>query len=222
MPKTAAVLFDLDGTLLDRAAALAAFLDDQFQRFSQDLGDVTQETWRARFIALDERGYVHKSIVYPAILAAFGGRPETSEALLSDYRERSSLFPRPFPGMVETLKALRARGLKLAIVTNGEAVFQSRNIAALGLIGLVDEILISEKEGLRKPDAALFHRAAERLNVAPAKCVFVGDNPSADVLGAHAAGMRALWFSQGDAWPEAASQPGPTIRQLPDVLAHVG
>jgi len=217
MPATAAVIFDLDETLLDRGSSLAAFLNDQYGRFSEHLGRVDRDTWRQRFLVLDERGYVHKSIVYPAIVREFGGSEYAVDDLLNDYYERSSRFSRAFAGMTETLAALRARGLKLGIITNGETAFQTRNIHALGLGSLVDEILISEAEGLRKPEAALFHRAATRLNVAPPQCIFVGDNPTADVGGALAAGMRGIWFSPQGEWLEKTPQP-PTIRRLEDVF----
>lgn len=179
------------------------------------------DAWCSRFVELDNRGYVHKSIVYPAILTEFGGADDMSEALLSDYRERCCLHARAMPQMKETLLDLRARGLKLAIVTNGETDFQTRNIRALGLNDLVHAILISEHEQLRKPDRELFYRAAQRLQVLPAQCLFVGDNPTADILGAHAAGMRTVWFNRGGDWPEATAIPGPIVSKLSDVLRHL-
>ena len=56
-----------------------------------------------------------------------------------------------------------------------------------------DVVLISEAEGVRKPDRAIFARALERCGVAPADAIFVGDHPEVDVAGARAAGMVPVW-----------------------------
>jgi putative hydrolase of the HAD superfamily len=184
-----AVLFDLDGTLLDRTNSLMAFLGQQHARFAARLGVVGLETWRSRFLALDQNGHVHKSVVYNVILAEFGGDPLADPELLEDYRERSCEHARGFPGMAQTLSTLRERGVKLGVVTNGETMFQMKNIKALGLEALVDAVVISEAEGVRKPDAAIFQLAAARLCVSSNECLFVGDNPSADILGGHAHSM---------------------------------
>lgn len=106
-----AVLFDLDETLLDRTNSLKAFLRDQFARHADHLGQVRLEEWSARFLVLDRRGHVRKSVVYPAILGEFGGRAEHAGALLADYRARCARFAQPFDGMKAVLKELRARGL---------------------------------------------------------------------------------------------------------------
>ena len=124
--------------------------------------------------------------------------------------------------MAETLVALRQQGIKLGIVTNGETDFQTLHIVALGLGSLVDAVLISQVEGLRKPDTALFLRAADRLSVGAENCLFVGDNPSADILGAHAAGMQTAWFRHGAAWPEnLPPMPGTAIDALHDLIELV-
>jgi putative hydrolase of the HAD superfamily len=217
-----AVLFDLDGTLLDRASSLSSFAADQHLRFAHRLGAADIETWRSRFLALDKNGHVHKSVVYTAMLLEFGGDTGAQAELLDDYRQRCSEHARGFPGMAQTLAALREKRLRLGIVSNGETAFQMKNINALGLEALVDAILISEAEGLRKPEAGLFHRASERLAAKPDQCLFVGDNPEADILGAHGAGMRTAWFNVGGFWPEAfAPNPGPEIRELAQVLVLV-
>jgi putative hydrolase of the HAD superfamily len=213
-----AAFFDLDETLLDRTSSLKAFLADQYARYRDCLGTTTLETWRDRFLALDDRGNRSKVLVYPRLLAEFGGNPNEAGALIEDYRDRCSLHARPFAGMSRMLIALRELGMKLAIITNGEVEFQSRHIAVLGLKDLVDEILISEAEGLRKPDAAIFIRAAQRFSVRPADCLFVGDNPVSDILGAHAVGMRTLWFRSGFPWPHDHAQPCPAIDSLSQVF----
>jgi putative hydrolase of the HAD superfamily len=218
----AAVLFDLDETLLDRTRSLAGFLADQHRRFMTQLGDPPFEAWLERFLSLDARGSVHKREVYPQILAEFGGEAAAAPILLEDYLAGCCRYAQPFEGTASLLAKLRAQGKRTAIVTNGEAAFQTRHVAALGLDALVDAVLISESEGLRKPDARLFGRAAQRLGVSAEHCLFVGDNPAIDILGACDAGMRTAWFRCRQQWPDRLrANPGPTIDQLSEVLGLI-
>ncbi len=218
----AAVIFDLDETLLDRTNSLVNFLEDQHSRFGDRLGVAGFHAWRDKFLTLDKRGLVPKSLAYPQILASFGGDATAADELLSDYRNRRCQFARPFPGMAHTLSMIRSRGLAIGIVTNGETEFQSRTIEALGLREWVDVVLISEAEGIRKPDEAIFRLAASRLNAQAGECLFVGDNPVADVLGAHSVGMKTAWFRCGMIWPsDLGLPPGPTISALPEVLGLI-
>ena len=216
---TYAVLFDLDETLLDRSTSLRAFLADQYQRYEQALGEVPYPVWEAKFIELDARGHVHKSILYPKILSAFGGNPSIADDLIEDYQTGCCVHARPFDGMEETLSSLRARNIGLGLITNGETAFQTRHIHALGLDRVMDVILISEAEGLRKPDPAIFHRALNRLKIAPERAMFIGDNPAVDILGAHGAGLKTAWFPAAQAWPDhLPPNPGPQIERLSQVL----
>lgn len=217
-----AVLFDLDETLLDRTGSLAAFLGDQHDRFRARLGGVALEAWSDRFLALDAKGMTPKPTVYARLAREFGLAAGTDDDLAADYAAGFRRHARGNPGMAETLAALRARGLRLGVVTNGETAFQTGSLDALGLPAMVDAILISAAEGVRKPDPAIFERAARRLAVSPVDCLFVGDNPIADVAGAVRAGLRAAWFRNGARWPKAAG-PGPTaaIDLLAETLSLV-
>jgi putative hydrolase of the HAD superfamily len=98
-----AVLFDLDGTLLDRANSLSAFLADQYARFAHRLGAAALDPWRSRFLALDQNGHVHKSVVYNAILLEFGVEAAACAELLEDYRQRCCEHAHGFAGMAQTL-----------------------------------------------------------------------------------------------------------------------
>ena len=108
----------------------------------------------------------------------------------------------------ELLDALRARSLKLAIVSNTalplwllEPAFESQ-----GLSARVDTIVLSSEVGKRKPHAAIFERALRELDVPPERALFVGNARYQDVLGAKRAGMRtvlARWFDD-DANPDGA------------------
>jgi phosphoglycolate phosphatase-like HAD superfamily hydrolase len=65
---------------------------------------------------------------------------------------------------------------------------QNRKLVCLAISPMFDTILISDAEGIHKPEREIFHRALERLNANPARAVFVGDHPEVDVAGAGAAG----------------------------------
>ena len=115
-----------------------------------------------------------------------------------------------------TLDELRRQRLKLAVVTNGASMRQRRKIAALGLADAFDAILVSEEEGVRKPEAELFRRALARCGVAAHEALFVGDHPVADVEGAYRAGLKAAWKFV-PYWPPVVAD-APVIRELSEVL----
>ncbi|MGR4865755.1 HAD family hydrolase [Caulobacter sp. LARHSG274] len=218
-----AVLFDLDETLLDRTTSLRSFLRDQFFRFNEHLGRADYPIWEERFLKLDARGSQPKSKVYPVLLDEFGGKIAEANRLVADYAENCCKHAQPFEGMTRVLVQLRGTGKRLGIVTNGESAFQSRHLEALDLWRLVDEVLVSEEEGLRKPDPQLFLRGANRLGVPPEQCLFVGDNPRADILGAAAVGMQTAWFRCGQAWPDNLPRnPGATVDTLYEVVTLAG
>jgi putative hydrolase of the HAD superfamily len=84
----------------------------------------------------------------------------------------------------------------------------------------VDIVLISEQEQVRKPDPRIFIRAAEGLGMRTQECVFVGDNPQADICGAHQVGMKTVWYAHGAFWPEDTGiRPEYTISQLTDLFS---
>jgi len=197
---TKAVIFDLDGTLLDRDSSLALFAGDQYDRMI-GRGAGEREAWVQRFLALDEHGYVWKDRVYRQLVDEF--RLTCSwETLLDDYMASFRHHCTGYPNLTELLELLRARGLKLAVITNGFTEFQLNNIRALGIEPFFDTIAVSEREGLRKPDPEIFRRTAERLGVAVSESVYVGDHPVNDVAASRQAGMRGIWkvtpYYEGD------------------------
>ena len=212
------VMFDLDETLIDRRAALKAFLPDQFKRFGDQLQGVTFQTFEATFFALEKEGLVDKQKLYPRLAAMLGVGSRCGDRLLSDFQTRYPHFARLSIGALEMLSALRARGLKTAIISNGHTGVQSAKIEITGLKDAVDLVVISEDVGLRKPDPRIFQLAAERLGATPARCIFVGDNPEADVLGAEASGMTGIFYSAGCSWPDTLPSPKYSVETLVEVL----
>ena len=177
------------------------------------------EEFLALFGALDQRGYVPKTEVYERMRMELGFSLPLSRALTEDYFLSYPRFCTGFPNMMETLRLLRDRGIRLAIVTNASVSFQTSAIQALRIKHLFDAIVISEGEGVRKPDSRIFDLTLARLGVAPAEAVFVGDHPEIDIQRAQSAGMRAIWKRDGYwgacAFADAVIE---ELQELPGVL----
>lgn len=117
------------------------------------------------------------------------------------------------------LRALRG-GWALGIVTNGRPDIQQRKVRALGLTPLVDAVVYADGlgEGCAKPAAAPFLEMCRRLRVAPEAAIFVGNDPVADIAGAHAVGLRTIFLTAGDT-PTAAPDADLVVRSLAEVPA---
>jgi putative hydrolase of the HAD superfamily len=124
------------------------------------------------------------------------------------------------PGALEALSELRARGCRVGMISNtiwpGELHLE--DLDALGLLPHIEHTIFSGDAGIWKPAPAIFRHALDALQAAPEHAVFVGDSPREDILGAQAAGMRAIWvrsaeFALGDVRPDAI------IADLTELLA---
>ena len=214
--KPGAILFDLDGTLWDRTAAVRELAAAQHDQLRQFLGHVPRDAYVNRIVRLDDIGRADKAVLYDTVGLEFGLSEEAVARLHADFWRRLASFMLPFPEVIGTLVRLRRSGIKLGIITNGSIRVQEDKITRLGLCGLMDVILISEREGVRKPDIEIFSRALARLNVPASDAWFVGDSPDADVAGAVAAGLRTFWRECAD-WPPPTVA-CETIRSLDQLL----
>ncbi|GAE37469.1 HAD family hydrolase [Halalkalibacter akibai] len=189
-----AVLFDLDGTLLNRDESVRRFIENQYERLNNWVGHITKEKYISRFIELDKRGYVWKDKVYKQLTQEFHISGITWEGLLQDYISEFKYNCVPFDNLIQMLEELKSSNFLLGMITNGYGQFQMDNIKALGIEEHFDVILVSEWEGIKKPDPKIFKRALEQLNVSPKQSVFVGDHPENDVKAAQNVGMRGIWI----------------------------
>lgn len=199
-----AVIFDLDGTLLDRNKSLEKFILHQHKRLKVALGHIDQAKYVTRFIELDNHGYVWKDKVYQQLITEFTIQEITWEQLLEDYLTHFPNHCVPFPNLFSMLEELKKEGLLIGMITNGFTNFQTDNIRALGIAEYFDVILISEKEGIWKPDKRIFDRALTLLSVKAEQAVFVGDHPLNDVVASAKSGMKSVW-KRNLQWKSAAA-----------------
>jgi putative hydrolase of the HAD superfamily len=215
-----AVVFDLDGTLLDRRLSFEQFVWNQWERFPLVRESVDRAQYVRSAVEHDGDGYAPRKDLFVNVLARFALPIEWSSTLLEDYRAGFPSGCVLFSDAAQTLAALRAAGLKLGLITNGSARMQRAKLRCLSLEAAFDTVLISEVEGVSKPDARIFRLALERLSTAPEHAVFVGDHPEVDVSGARGAGMKAVW--RRDAKVSRTVQADAVIENLGDLLPSLG
>jgi putative hydrolase of the HAD superfamily len=126
-----------------------------------------------------------------------------------------SLHFRAFPDAPEALKAARARGLRLVVVSNWDCSLPDV-LARVGLAPLLDGVVASAPAGARKPEAEIFERALSLAGVAPSEAMHLGDSPLEDVEGARAAGITPVLLRRDG----ASGPPGvTTIASLAELEA---
>lgn len=204
-----AVLFDLDGTLIDTPGVIV----ETAQAVLRSLGRGEADPARVRAtigLPLQE--------AFADLLGAEASSALAQEAV-ARYRERwrAEVSPRVhtlrFPGALEGLQALRARGLKLAVVTGKTQAGADGTVEAAGLRPLFDFVGGYDAAPRPKPHADLALLALERLAIAPGEAVLVGD-ALLDLGMARAAGVRSIAVTWG-------AQPEETLRaERPDWVAR--
>lgn len=125
---------------------------------------------------------------------------------------------RLFPDVIPALTACRAAGFTLGVVSNFEAWLEGMLIE-MEVAPFFAFMVISGKEGVEKPDPAIFRIALERGGVAPEDAVFVGDHPRLDIEAAAGLGMTAVLIDRPGRYPDFD---GVRIRSLTELLPALG
>ena len=188
-----AVLFDLDGTLYDRDELVQRLVSRQYDAFRHELSSVSKGRFIERVVQLDDHGYGDKPDLYRTVAGEWSLSAELADRLLQSFWSLYEQTTELSEDTSATLQTLHAHGVKLGVVTNGRVEWQQRKLDALGISSWFDAVLISEAEGVRKPDPEIFRRALTRCGVEAPEAMFVGDHPQVDVEGAMRAGLHAVW-----------------------------
>lgn len=211
-----AVIFDLDGTLLDRDSSLQSFINNQYDRFATSLEHIDRQNYIKRFIELDCRGHVWKDKVYQSLIEEFEISQISWQYLLNDYEIQFGNYCVPFPYLIETINLLKQQDYLLGMITNGRTIFQFKSIHGLGIEKYFNTIVISEAEQIRKPQPEIFQIALSKLKAIAKNSVYIGDNPQADIMGAKKAGLKAIW-KRNQFWTEP-TEADAVIGELDEIL----
>lgn len=200
--RPAAIIFDLDGTLVDDESAVEAGLSAFHAVHGRALGLALPELrlrWRELFqqhfnrylsgqVSMQEQRRLRMRDLF-----ATSGRcltDQEADSAFSSYRRAYTAGWRTFPEVPQALDGLH--GFRLAVLTNGNGDQQRAKLAATGIAERFEGIFVSSEIGMAKPDQAAFRHVASNLGVRERDCVFVGDNLDVDIRGAAQGGMDAI------------------------------
>ena len=235
-----AVLFDFDDTLIDwsgvrlswreidapRINRVLAYVNGNQQTSSDDrdrlLDLYLQRTREAWAEARESLRAPNMPRILFATLREFGIDSDLldKEAVIRAYNWNVAPGAVVFPDVLPMLETLRSANIKLGIVTNASQPMAMRD-AELVEHGLIDYFphcrLSAADSGYLKPHKRMFETALERIGTAADETVFIGDNPIADIAGAHAVGMQAV--RRLTSRHRSASDSHPCLRSLHELPA---
>jgi HAD superfamily hydrolase (TIGR01549 family) len=202
-----AVLFDLDDTLYDHTYCLSQALrslcreEPVFRRRSFESARSEYARLLEEFHQRVLRGTLGESEArtrrFQALFRWAGEEISLREAgaKAAEYRRLYLSHQRAVPGAVAVVRAL-AGVVRLGIVSNHRRKGQLEKLRAIGLADRFDVLVTSEEAGSAKPDPEIFAMALDRLGLARDEALMIGDSWPADILGARAAGLVAVWFNR--------------------------
>ena len=194
--RLAAVLFDLDGTLLDTVADIALALNRTMVEYdckplAED--EVRRMIGRGSPVLIERAAASQGRIIDAATQAEMNERFFHYYARLEESNEDSA---QPYAGAAESLRILHEAGLRIAVVTNKQHRFAAGLLRRLDLARWVDVVVGGDTCARRKPDPQPLFFACESLQVPPSESLMVGDSAN-DVQAARAAGIPVVCVSYG-------------------------
>ncbi len=238
MPLPRAMLIDMDDTILSAYGRpeiawnriTAEFADElapvpsrqaaaAILTFARNFWATAEPAWRLK---LEEARRVSVKGGFAALAA--NGHPSLPDDLairiadrFTAYREEEMFV---FPGAHDAIDGLKARGVKLALVTNGAAGTQRAKVERFALTHRFDHIQIEGEHGFGKPDERAYRHAMQALGVTASETWMVGDNLQWEVEVPQRLGIYAIWIDvHGDGLPEgSAVKPDRIIRSLTELL----
>lgn len=200
MPLRPAVLFDLDGTLVDTIELIVASYEHALiSVFGPDV------TLPPPAVA---RSWIGRPLK-DALAEAYPGHEDALEAAYRTWNlANADRLIRRYPGVDGLVRALLDAQVRLGVVTSKRAEPAALTLACAGLGGLIDVLASMESTDRHKPDPAPLLHGAARVSMPPERCVYVGD-AVVDILAAQAAGMMsvAVTWGAGDRAELLAAQP---------------
>jgi HAD superfamily hydrolase (TIGR01509 family) len=193
------VLFDIDDTLCEYRRSGAELLALAFDRAGiEPFFDVAEYHNRyGTFSETTDTIEALRSECFAAIAEERGRDPELGRTIAETYAaERDHRNVRPLSGTCGAIESL-SHDHRLGIVTNGPPDMQAEKLDGIGIRDAFEVVVHAGYDAPAKPDPEPFQQALSALDATPDSTVHVGNSLDSDVAGAQAAGLRAVWLSDG-------------------------
>ncbi|MDP2336216.1 MAG: YjjG family noncanonical pyrimidine nucleotidase [Bacteroidota bacterium] len=199
------LFFDLDNTLWDFTAnsrlAMKQTLEQKeiiskltsFDEFFEVYEQINQSLW----IDYHSKKITKQILIverFSRSMQEFGISDQDWQDLNRQYLENMALQTGLFPGTIETLQTLKARGYHMYIITNGFREVQRAKLANCGLAGFFTHVFISEDIQTNKPHRQIFEHALKSANALKKRSVMIGDSWETDIEGAMEFRMDQIMF----------------------------
>jgi len=178
-----------------------------------DVGDTIGATTDA------SRAWLYFDLVLTEAGVPLSAATRAALADLNDYHRQFNLWELVPPTVVPALEALRAMGLRLTVVSNANGTLRA-HLERLQLARWFDCVLDSCELGVEKPDPRLFEIALERSGARPESTIHVGDLYHVDVVGARAAGLRAVLVDEAGLYADADCRRLQSLTELVEAIAN--
>ncbi len=216
------LIFDLDGTLLDRNAVFAKVAGNFYDEHLDNLTTMARDEAVDMMVCWEGDGYSDREWMRSQWLSHWPKTGLDTESLRVWYRSATKRHIEPDVEIIDFLTGLNHRQVPWGIVTNG-AASQRGKCRAAGLEQVAPFIIVSGEVGYAKPDQRIFRDALTATALEnPAKVLFVGDNPVADIDGAQRFGMMTAWIRRGRSYPSDLPPPDYTIDHVLEVRNIAG
>ena len=188
-----AILFDLDGTLLDTIPDLAGAANAM--RHDLGLPPIAQDIL-ATYVGRGVEQLVTRALEHEGTPADPDRKAQALARYTEHYRQLNGRRSHPYPGVLDGLQAFRSAGCKLAVVTNKSTEFTGPLLRQQGLADFFEVVVCGDTCAHKKPDPMPVFHACTLLGVRPDQALFIGDSIN-DALAAQAAGMPMLALPYG-------------------------
>jgi putative hydrolase of the HAD superfamily len=222
-----AVVFDIDGTLVDHAGARRAGLEKLYGTLEEarrvSLDDFIaiwhrEDDRHWRRYQMGEITFVQQRLLRVKAVFDCLGECATDERAMAIFHTYLAAYEASWRLYDDALPCLDALSdYRLAVISNGDSGQQRRKLERTGTASRFESVVISGDLGVYKPDPEIFEKSLHELGVLAEEAVYIGDHLEGDALGAKNAGMRAIWLAREGYEGDPADLPVPVVESLAQV-----
>ncbi len=227
------ILFDLDDTLYDYQSTHKKSMEEVYTLLKKEINfprkkfiHLYNQAKEEVKMVLEGRAASHSRVLYFQRLVE--KTHPTLEAnlikkLYDTYWEHFIKNMKIGPGVLETLKELKKRDIKIVLVSDMTTHIQLKKIIKLKINKYVDYLVTSEESGSEKPHYMMFLLGLQKTSCLPEEAIMVGDNKNKDMAGANAINMKTAWITKSKKISKEKSHKKPNyiINKIPEILEIV-